>query len=123
MTDNMLDSCLFHKVKFTFLQNSGHLAIPYYIKQKEEKLRKESEQMRIKCQSYIESGYYSDPRYMKPLKSPPCTYIIIDKYNSRCEELYLQTFSGYSSGLGLVPSSFSLSCILTLAIGYARWGI
>lgn len=41
---------------------TGHLAIPYYIKQKEEKLRKESEQMRIKCQSYIESGYYSDPR-------------------------------------------------------------
>jgi len=44
------------------IKTLGHLAIPYYIKQKEEKLRKESEQMRIKCQSYIESGYYSDPR-------------------------------------------------------------
>jgi hypothetical protein len=37
------------------------LAIPYYIKQKEEKERLERDKLRIRCQSYIESGYYSDP--------------------------------------------------------------
>jgi hypothetical protein len=38
------------------------LAIPYYVRQKEERERKETEQLRLRCQSYVESGYYSDPR-------------------------------------------------------------
>jgi hypothetical protein len=41
---------------------TGHMIIPYYQKQKEEKERRELDRLRVKCQSYIESGYYSDPQ-------------------------------------------------------------
>ena len=54
------------------------MIIPYYIQQKEAKEKKEMERLRVRCQSYIESGYYSDPK---------------------CENLYQNTYNGFNSGV------------------------
>jgi hypothetical protein len=35
---------------------SGHMIIPYYKQQKEEKERREMERLRVRCQSYVEAG-------------------------------------------------------------------
>jgi hypothetical protein len=75
------------------------MIIPYYQKQKEEKEKKELQRLRVRCQSYIEAGYYSDPK---------------------CEQLYLTSYNGFSSAnsfqktTAVIAPLFLLSFVLLL---------
>ena len=76
------------------------MIIPYYIKQKEMQEKKENERLRRRCESFIESGYYSDPQ---------------------CEKLYLNTYNGFNSASNLKCSVSLFTPLLLMLALFLQW--